>query len=98
MFALVHPAFERLLETWRTHGEYRVGRYLEEYEIPGPAAPGFHRPISAYLTEVAALGCHIREVAEPGLDPAAAGEAGVPGIEGYVRLPDFLLVAADAPA
>jgi 2-polyprenyl-3-methyl-5-hydroxy-6-metoxy-1,4-benzoquinol methylase len=93
VFSLVHPAFELLYPTWRQHGEYRVTRYLEEYEIRGGAASDFHRPLSAYLNELAALGCTLREVAEPGLDPALVD---VPGLEGYVKLPNFLIVAADA--
>lgn len=99
VFALVHPAFEGLAATWRRHGEYRVRRYLEEYEITGPIASDFHRPVSAYLNELASLGCRLREVAEPGLDPAAPAAEGLadPGLEGYVRLPNFLVVSADAP-
>lgn len=97
MFALVHPAFEQLDATWSRHGEYRLGEYLAEYVIPGPSAPDFHRPLSAYLNELAALGCRLAEVAEPGLDPAFADPAARPGIAGYVHLPNFLLVAADAP-
>lgn len=99
VFAVVHPAFERLLDTWREHGEYRTSRYLAEYEIPGPAAPDFHRPISAYLNAAADLGCRIREVVEPGLDPTVAErvETDTPGINGYTRLPNFLIVAAEAP-
>jgi 2-polyprenyl-3-methyl-5-hydroxy-6-metoxy-1,4-benzoquinol methylase len=100
VFALVHPAFEQLLGTWRVHGAYRVERYLEEYEIAGATASDFHRPLSAYLNELASLGCRLREVAEPGLDPAAAAAArtAAPGIDGYVRLPNFLLFSAEAPA
>ncbi|MFD6416101.1 class I SAM-dependent methyltransferase [Streptomyces sp. NPDC060194] len=100
VFALVHPAFEHLLETWREHGHHRRHRYLTEYEIPGPTAPDFHRPLSAYLNELASLGCRIRELAEPALAPAAAAEATptTPGIDAYVHLPNFLLVSADAPA
>lgn len=99
VFAVVHPAFEQLWTTWRRHGEYRVRRYLEEYEIPGPAGVDFHRPISAYLNELASLGCRLREITEPGLDPevAAATEPTTPGIESYVHLPNFLIVAAEAP-
>ncbi|MFI7275395.1 hypothetical protein [Streptomyces sp. NPDC049879] len=33
--ALVHPAFEQLLRTWREHGDYRVQRYLDGYGIAG---------------------------------------------------------------
>ncbi|MGH3388109.1 MAG: class I SAM-dependent methyltransferase, partial [Actinomadura sp.] len=99
VFALVHPAFEQLLGTWREHGAYRVRRYLEEYEIVGPVASDFHRPISAYLNELASLGCHLRAVAEPGLDPAVAeAEPTTPGVDGYVHLPNFLFVSAEVPA
>jgi 2-polyprenyl-3-methyl-5-hydroxy-6-metoxy-1,4-benzoquinol methylase len=94
VFAVVHPAFEELFGTWRAHGEYRVRRYLVEYEIVGPTATDFHRPISAYLNELASLGCRLREFAEPGLDPAAA-DPEIPGLDGYVHLPNFLIVAAE---
>ncbi|MEE1737606.1 class I SAM-dependent methyltransferase [Streptomyces sp. BE147] len=99
VFAVVHPAFEGLRAEWREHGEYRVRRYLEEYEIPGPVACDFHRPLSAYLNELASLGCRLREVVEPGLDPVVSEGArdAVPGLDGYVHLPNFLVVAADAP-
>ncbi|MFF0726306.1 class I SAM-dependent methyltransferase [Streptomyces sp. NPDC004134] len=100
VFALVHPAFEQLLGTWVEHGAYRVERYLEEYEIAGAAASDFHRPLSAYLNELASLGCRLRETAEPGLDPAVAAAARptTPGIDSYVHLPNFLLFSAEAPA
>ncbi|MBB1158735.1 class I SAM-dependent methyltransferase [Amycolatopsis sp. DR6-1] len=91
VFAIVHPAFEELFGTWRKYGEYRRKEYLAEYEIAGRDASDFHRPISAYLNELAALGCRLREVVEPGLDPAVAE-----GIESYVRMPNFLLVSAEA--
>ena len=91
VFAIVHPAFEELFGTWRKYGEYRRKEYLAEYEIAGRDASDFHRPISAYLNELAALGCRLREVVEPGLDPAVAE-----GIESYVRMPNFLIVSAEA--
>ncbi|MEV5575717.1 class I SAM-dependent methyltransferase [Spirillospora sp. NPDC052269] len=96
VFTVNHPAFEMLLTSWREHGEYRLRRYLEEYEIPQSYASDFHRPISAYLNEMAALGCRLLELAEPGLNPEAAREAAesTPGIEGYVHLPNFMIVAA----
>lgn len=97
VFSLVHPAFEQLRSSWRDHGEYRVRRYLAEYEITGPSGPDFHRPISAYLNELASLGCRLREIVEPGLDPVVAANSDVPGIESYVHLPNFLVVAAEAP-
>lgn len=95
VFALVHPAFEQLADTWREHGEYRVRRYLDEYEVSGPSAPDFHRPISAYLNELADLGCRLRQVEEPRLDPDVAATAD-PAVMAYVRLPNFLIIAATA--
>ncbi|AIA02007.1 bifunctional 2-polyprenyl-6-hydroxyphenol methylase/3-demethylubiquinol 3-O-methyltransferase UbiG [Streptomyces noursei] len=99
VFSVNHPAFEQLLTTWREHGAYRVDRYLEEYAIPQTYAHDFHRPLSAYLNELAALGCHLRELAEPGLDPrtARAAQDTTPGIESYVHLPNFLIAAAERP-
>jgi 2-polyprenyl-3-methyl-5-hydroxy-6-metoxy-1,4-benzoquinol methylase len=55
VFAVVHPAFELLADSWREHGKYQVRRYLADYEIVGPSASDFHRPISAYLNELASL-------------------------------------------
>jgi 2-polyprenyl-3-methyl-5-hydroxy-6-metoxy-1,4-benzoquinol methylase len=92
VFSVVHPAFEKLWPTWLEHGHYQLDRYLEDYSIPATYAPNFHRPLSAYLTELARLGARITEVAEPGLDPAAA--AGRPDLDAYVRLPNFLVVSA----
>jgi 2-polyprenyl-3-methyl-5-hydroxy-6-metoxy-1,4-benzoquinol methylase len=99
IFSINHPAFEQLWPTWREHGEYRVRRYLEEYEIPQKYAPDFHRPISAYLNHLTALGCRLRELAEPGLDPDIAREAQrtTPGIDGYVYLPNFMVAVAERP-
>jgi 2-polyprenyl-3-methyl-5-hydroxy-6-metoxy-1,4-benzoquinol methylase len=98
VFSIIHPCFEQLAPSWREHGEYRVHEYLAEYEISGPRASSFHRPLSAYLNELTRLGCHLREIAEPALDPAIAAaeaaEGGDRGIEAYVHLPNFLVVAA----
>lgn len=93
VFSVTHPCFEQLAPSWREHGEYRIREYFAEYEIPGPYAASFHRPLSAYLNELARLGCQLREIAEPALDPATAADAG-PGAEAYVHLPNFLVVAA----
>ncbi|MFF3570597.1 class I SAM-dependent methyltransferase [Nocardia jiangxiensis] len=97
IFSVNHPAFEQLWTTWREHGEYRVWRYLDEYEIPGSYAWDFHRSLSDYLNELTALGCRIHRLAEPRLDPAVAEQAAAtaPGIEAYTHLPNFLVVAAD---
>ncbi|WSU46889.1 class I SAM-dependent methyltransferase [Streptomyces sp. NBC_01089] len=97
VFAVVHPAFEQLFSTWREHGAYRVERYLEEYEIVSPVASDYHRPLSAYLNELASLGCRLREIAEPGLDPAVAAETRrtTPAIDSYLHLPNFLFFSAE---
>jgi SAM-dependent methyltransferase len=93
VFTVNHPCFEQLWPAWREHGEYRTRRYLAEYEIPGPSGTDFHRTLSAYLNQLISLGCHINELAEPGLDPADAA-GGPEGIDAYVHLPNFLVVAA----
>ena len=100
VFAIVHPAFEQLRKSWCEHEDFRTRRYLKEYEITGPAATDFHRPVSAYLNELSKLGCRLREFAEPGLDPAVAAGEGkhIQGVEAYVRFPNFLIMAAEAPA
>lgn len=100
VIALNHPCFEQLWGTWKEHGAYRLTRYLDEYEVPGMYAPDFHRPLAAYLNEVCRLGLRVLEVAEPRLDPAVAEASGIDGIEAYVHLPNFVVVAAvlEAPA
>lgn len=93
VFTVNHPCFEMLWPSWREHGEYRTRRYLAEYEIAGHSGVDFHRTISTYLNQLASLGCHLTELAEPGLAPEVAAE-GPHGIDAYVHLPNFLLVAA----
>lgn len=93
VFSITHPCFEQLAPQWREHGEYRLREYLAEYEIRGPYASSFHRPLSAYLNEAARLGCRLGELAEPALDPATAAAVGL-GSDAYVHLPNFLVVAA----
>jgi SAM-dependent methyltransferase len=93
IFSANHPCFEQLWPSWRRYGEYRTSRYLTEYEIPGPSGVDFHRTISTYLNELIRLDCHLTEIAEPGLSPQRAAE-GPDGIDAYVHLPNFLIVAA----
>jgi 2-polyprenyl-3-methyl-5-hydroxy-6-metoxy-1,4-benzoquinol methylase len=96
---LVHPAFENLWTTWRENdGAYRVDRYLSEYELPGPLASDFHRPLSAYLNAIMEAGCLLRKVIEPGLDAKVAAESGTEGIEAYVELPNFVIIFAERAA
>jgi ubiquinone/menaquinone biosynthesis C-methylase UbiE len=98
VFSITHPAFENLYPTWRDHGHYQLDRYLDEYEIPGGLAPDFHRPLSAYINEVAGLGCRLTELREPRLDPQVARASGIDAIESYVVLPNFLIVSAEREA
>jgi len=97
VFTTNHPCFEQLWPTWRDHGEYRTRRYLAEYEIPGPSGVDFHRTVSTYLNQLISLGCQLTEIAEPGLSLEAAAD-GPEGIDSYVHLPNFLIVAARKPA
>jgi len=94
VFTVNHPCFEQLWLSWREHGEYRTRQYLAEYEINGPHGVDFHRPLSTYLNELINLGCRLREVTEPGLDPVVAA-TGPEGIDAYVHLPNFLIVACE---
>ncbi|MEV0699806.1 class I SAM-dependent methyltransferase [Saccharopolyspora sp. NPDC050389] len=93
VFSINHPCFEQLAPTWRQHGEYRIREYLSEYPIDQTYAPDFHRTLSTYLNELTRLGCRLRELDEPGLDPAAASPSD--GSEAYIELPNFLVVAAE---
>lgn len=71
---LNHPCFERLWTTWRDCGEYRLSRYLAEYEIEGAHGIDFHRPLSTYVNRLIDLGCRIREMAEPALSEEGVAE------------------------
>jgi len=93
VIGIVHPAFEQLRTTWAEHGHYRLDRYLSEYLIEG-IAPDFHRPLSAYLNELAALGCCLTEAAEPALSAEVVAEASVPGLESHLEVPNFLFLKA----
>jgi 2-polyprenyl-3-methyl-5-hydroxy-6-metoxy-1,4-benzoquinol methylase len=93
VFTVNHPCFEQLWPSWRDHGDYRTSRYLAEYEIPGPTGVDFHRTISTYLNQLIGLDCHLTEISEPGLEPDMAAD-GPAGIDAYVHLPNFLIVAA----
>jgi hypothetical protein len=52
-----------------------------------------HRTLSDYLNALIGLGCQITEIAEPGVGPQDAA-GGPDGIDAYVHLPNFLIVAA----
>lgn len=96
VFSITHPCFEQLGSSWRQHGEYRTREYFAEYEMTERYGPNFHRPLSAYLNQLAGLGCQLLEVAEPRLDPEIAAAAGPAAeiAEACVHLPNFLVVAA----
>lgn len=95
VFSVHHPAFEDLLGTWQAFGHYRVDTYFDEYELPGPHATDFHRSLSDYVNEAIGLGCRVIELCEPRLDETVAHDSEVEGIESYVRLPNFLIVAGE---
>jgi hypothetical protein len=42
-------------------------------------------------------GCHIREIAEPGLAPELVA-SGDPGVEAYVHVPNIVLICAERAA
>jgi 2-polyprenyl-3-methyl-5-hydroxy-6-metoxy-1,4-benzoquinol methylase len=94
IFTLNHPCFEMLATSWQQHAFMKVERYLHEYEIAGPHGTDFHRPLSSYLNELAALGCTLVELIEPALPADALNdhEAG-PGAEAYLDVPNFVLVS-----
>ena len=94
VFSIEHPCFEGARRSWVEKGVVEVGDYLEEAPRPGPHGVDFHRPLSSYLNAVVALGCRLREVAEPGLDPDAVA-SGEEGCEVYVRIPNFVIVSAE---
>lgn len=94
VITLNHPCFENLWPTWKQQRAYRTDRYLAEYEMPGPYASDFHRPLSTYLNAIIESGCRIERVIEPGLDPDVARDSGIEGIEAYVDLPNFVIIAA----
>lgn len=94
VITLNHPAFENLWTTWKKHGDYQLTGYLSEYEIKAEYASDFHRPLSTYLNAIIETGCRLTAIIEPGLDPEVARESGIEGIEAYVDLPNFVIIAA----
>lgn len=95
VFSVNHPCFDPSpMMSWREKGCVEVREYLREYEMPGPSATDFHRTLSTYVNAVVAAGCHVREVAEPGLAPELVA-SGAPGVEAYVHVPNFIVVAAE---
>ncbi|MHB1640926.1 MAG: NUDIX domain-containing protein [Candidatus Dormibacteria bacterium] len=93
VFSLTHPCFEQAERSWPQIGHVAVHKYAAAYEIPGRYAPDYHRPLGAYLTEVAALGCRIIEVAEPTLAPELAAAA-PESTTTYPHVPPFVIIAA----
>jgi hypothetical protein len=93
VISLTHPCFEGTRTSWLEHGSVSVREYVREYEIAVPYAVDFHRPLSQYVNHTLALGCDLVEMCEPGLDPAAA-MGGPDGVEAYVHVPPFVILAA----
>jgi hypothetical protein len=69
-----------------------VDDYFAERTVEVGAVPFFHRPLSRYLNLLPALGCALREVDEPRLDPALAGDD--PLHARAVHVPNFIVVHA----
>jgi SAM-dependent methyltransferase len=93
VFSVNHPCFEGGIGSWVRTGCLEIREYLHEYERTGPHGPNFHRPLSWYVNEVVQLGCHINEMAEPGLDPQTAA-SDPDALGGYVHFPDYIVIAA----
>ena len=95
VFAVVHQAFAELRGTWREHGEYRVRRYLAEYEIVGTHGLGLP-PADLGLPQ-RTRGTRLPPAGGRRARPRPRGGRGVEGVEAYVHLPNFLIVSAEAP-
>ena len=93
IFSLEHPCFEDAATSWLEHGCVEVRAYLRDYERPGPHGLDIHRPLSAYVNAVIRLGCHLVEMAEPGLDPEIARLA-TERAQAFVHVPNFVVIAA----
>jgi hypothetical protein len=101
VFSLDHPCFENLRTSWIEHGSCVVNEYLQEYEIPGPYASDFHRPLSStsirFSHSAATSSRSLNQVSTrtpPLMGPAADGPDGV---QAYAHLPNFIVVAARRP-
>jgi 2-polyprenyl-3-methyl-5-hydroxy-6-metoxy-1,4-benzoquinol methylase len=92
IFSLLHPCFEEPSTAWVGRGYVAEREYFEERMVEQGAVPFFHRPLSRYFNALLALGCALREVAEPRLDPAVA--AGDPLHERAVHVPNFIVIHA----
>ena len=93
VLSLEHPCFEDAATSWLQHGCVQVREYLSEYERPGPYGVDVHRPLSAYVNAVVKLGCHLVEMAEPGLDQEVARLA-TERAQAAVHVPNFVVIAA----
>jgi 2-polyprenyl-3-methyl-5-hydroxy-6-metoxy-1,4-benzoquinol methylase len=93
IFSIVHPCFEAVSEHWRRSGRLEVSEYLASYDVPGPTATDFHRPLSTYHNAAITAGLRLTEVVEPGLAPELAASGG-PGAEALVHIPNFVIVSA----
>lgn len=92
IFSISHPCFEESNDAWAGKRYVEVREYLHDYPIQQQIGQRFHRPLSVYLNLVAAEGCRLREVAEPGLDAELASRG--PADERNVHVPNFVVVHA----
>ncbi|HZU71854.1 MAG TPA: class I SAM-dependent methyltransferase [Acidimicrobiales bacterium] len=94
VISLLHPTWgPGASESWSTRGAVELREYLNDYEIAGGVGGGvnYHRPLSAYINEVIALGCALTELVEPAL---AADEVEEPDQQVLVHIPNYVVVAA----
>lgn len=95
VFSIEHPCWaEDALASWARNGSIEIREYAREHVKAGRHGPNFHRPFSTYLNEAIRLGCRVREVAEPTLDPDVAW-SGPAGAEAAVHVPAYLVVAVE---
>lgn len=95
VFSLEHPCWVKDgVESWQAKECLELREYLHEYETREGLGPNFHRPVSTYINAVISLGCDIREIAEPGLDPQVAAAASGGAVAALVHIPNFIVICA----
>jgi 2-polyprenyl-3-methyl-5-hydroxy-6-metoxy-1,4-benzoquinol methylase len=93
--SLVHPCFEAPSADWASGGCVAVTEYVREHIRQQAFAPLFHRPLSSYLNLLIEEGTVLREIVEPGLDPAWARHG--PAYERNVHVPSVIVILAVKP-
>ncbi len=94
IFSLQHPCFEEPSAEWPAKRYVAVHEYLDEFtrEQQRPGTYLFHRPLSYYLNQMVSLGCALREIVEPRLNPEVA--AADPIHDRNVHVPSYVVIHA----